>query len=281
MNSNRYYITLPTTNQEINIPIEITEDFLGRTDSIELYEDEVLGEVIGVATDFEVGRYAHNEYSPTNTETSVNYEFYFYSGNVNTLSATTCPLPTSTDLGLWVNNYLAEGFNSKELYYFANSFANSFFKLDFYDSNDEKNQTNYFTIIIPTQQGFTTTASISPYIPPVKIKIPKFKLDFVGDKEGFFVYWLDIPQFLTINTFYMSIKFFDAKEGVFVRMMNVPQCSLPNKYQFESGKYFYHKVILNYETKTYEIYDGNNPNTRIGTTTNPMKWYEYVNPPSL
>jgi hypothetical protein len=106
-------------------------------------------------------------------------------------------------------------------------------------------------------------------------------LDFVGDKEGFFVYWLDIPQFLTINTFYMSIKFFDAKEGVFVRMMNVPQCSLPNKYQFESGKYFYHKVILNYETKTYEIYDGNNPNTRIGTTTNPMKWYEYVNPPSL
>jgi hypothetical protein len=188
---------------------------------------------------------------------------------------------TASTSSNWATDYENATFTDSEIYYFANSFANSFFKLDFYDSNDEKNQTNYFTIIIPTQQGFSTTASISPYIPPVKIKIPKFKLDFVGDKEGFFVYWLDIPQFSTINTFYMSIKFFDAKEGVFVRMMNVPQCSLPNKYQFESGKYFYHKVILNYETKTYEIYDGNNPNTRIGTTTNPMKWYEYVNPPSL
>jgi hypothetical protein len=281
VNNNRYYITLPVTSQEINIPIEITEDFLGRSDSIELYEDEVLGQVIGIPFDFEVGRYSHNEYSPTNTQTSVNYEFYFYSGNPNTLSATTCPLSSSPDLTLWGNNYLAEGFNSKELYYFANSFANSFFKLDFYDRPDEKNQTNYFTVIIPTQQGFTTTASISPYIAPVQVKIPKYKLDFVGDKEGFFFYWLNVPQFLTLDTFYMSMKFFDAKLGVFVRMMNEPQCRLPNKYQFDSSIYFYNKVKLNYDTKKYEIFDGKNHNNRIGTTTNPMKWYEYVNPPDL
>jgi hypothetical protein len=197
------------------------------------------------------------------------------------LSATTCPISTSPDLTLWGNNYLAEGFNSKELYYFANSFANSFFKVDFYDRPDEKNQTNYFTIIIPTQQGFTTTASISPYIPPVQIKIPKYKLDFVGDKEGFFLYWLNVPQFLSLDTFYMSMKFFDAKLGVFVRMMNEPQCRLTNKYQFDSSIYFYNKVTLNYDTKKYEIFDGKNHNNRIGTTTNPMKWYEYVNPPSL
>lgn len=281
MNSNRYYITIPITSQEINIPIEITEDFLGRTDSIELYEDEVLGQVIGIPFDFEIGRYSHNEYSPTNFETSLNYEFYFFSGNVNTLSATTCPTPSSTGLTLWGNSYIAEGFDSKELYYFANSFANSFFKVDFYDRPDEKNQTNYFTIIIPTQQGFTTTTSISPYIPPVQVKIPKYKLDFVGDKEGFFLYWLSVPQFLSLNTFYMSMKFFDAKLGVFVRMMNEPQCRLPNKYQFDSSIYFYNKVIINYDTKKYEIFDGKNNNIRIGTTTNPMKWYEYVNPPSL
>lgn len=276
MSSRKYYITLPITDQDITIPIEITEDFLGRGDSIELYEEQVLEEVIGVATDFEVGRYSHNQYSPFNKETSVNYEFYFYSGNVNTLSST-----TTTNVNLWGNSYLAEGFDSKELYYFVNSFSNSFYKIDFYDSNDEKNQTIYFTIIIPTQQGFTTTTSISPYIPPVQVKIPKFKLDFIGDKEGFFIYWLDIPQFLTIDTFYMSAKFFDAKIGVFVRMMNEPQCNLPNKYQFDSREYFYHKVVLNYENKTYEIFDGQNINDRIGTIINPMKWYEYVNPPSL
>lgn len=270
MNSNRYYITLPVTSQEINIPIEITEDFLGRSDSIELYEDEVLGEIIGVPFDFEVGRYSHNEYTNTDTRTSVNYEFYFFNGNPVTVTAST--------INNWENSYIPEGFNTKELYYFANSFANSFFKLDFYDNPDEKNQTNYFTVIIPTQQGFTTTASISPYIPPVKIKIPKYRLDFVGDKEGFFLYWLSVPQFLSLTTFYMSVKFFDAKLGVFVRMMNEPQSNLPQAFQFDSSKYFYNIVEINYETKKYEIFDGRNPNTKVGTVSNPMKWYEYINP---
>ncbi len=273
MNNNRYYITLPTVDQEINIPIEITEDFLGRTDSIELYEDEVLGEVVGIATDFEIGRYAHNQYSPQNTETSINYEFHFYNSGGTSVSAT-----TPADINLWVQSYVAEGFTPRELYYFAKPFSNSFYKLDFYDINDEKSQTNYFTVIIPTQQGFTSATTISPYIPPVNVKIPKFKLDFVGDKEGFFLYWLDVPEFLTINTFYMSVKFFDAKIGVFVRMMNEPQCNLPNKFEFNSGIYFYNKVVLDFENQTYEIYDGRNHNNRVGTTSNPMKWYEYINP---
>ncbi len=278
MNSNRYYITLPVTNQEINIPIEITEDFLGRTDSIELYEQEVLDEVIGIATDFEIGRYSHNEYLANHQnsvpETSINYEFFFYNSGGTSVSAS-----TPANVGLWVTSYEAEGFTPRELYYFANSFSNSFFKLDFYDSPDEKNQTNYFTIIIPTQQGFTTGSTVAPpFSPPVNIKIPKFKLDFVGDKEGFFIYWLDLPQFLTLNTFYMSAKFFDAKIGVFVRMMNEPQCNLPNKFQFDSDIYFYNKVILSYEDKTYQIFDGRNNNIRVGTKYNPMKWYEYVNP---
>ena len=272
---NKYYITLPTVNQQINIPIEITEDFLGRSESIELYEDEVLGEVLGTATDFEVGRYSHNQYSSTNSETSVNYEFYFYNSGSTTVSAT-----TSSNSNLWVSSYIAEGFTPRELYYFSNQFSKSFFKLDFYDSNIEKSQTNYFTIIIPTQQGFTSGTSISPYTPQVNVKIPKFKLDFVGDKEGFFIYWLDVPQFIDINTFYMSAKFFDAKLGVFVRMMTKPQSSLPNKFNFDSSLYFYNKVILNNQNKTYQIFDLINPNFRIGTTTNPMKWYEYVNPPA-
>jgi hypothetical protein len=37
-------------------------------------------------------------------------------------------------------------------------------------------------------------------------------------------------------------------------------------------------ITLDFENQTYEIYDGRNHNNRVGTTSNPMKWYEYINP---
>jgi hypothetical protein len=100
-------------------------------------------------------------------------------------------------------------------------------------------------------------------------------LDFVGDKEGFFLYWLASKGFLDINTFYMSAKFFDGRLGAFVKMMNEPQSSLPNKFVFDNSRYFFNKVVLDYNNKTYEIFDY--LDNRIGAGT-PIKWYEYINP---
>lgn len=271
--SNYYYFRLPITNQTIQLPIEIQWDFLGRSDSLQIYETEVIREIIGSPEDFEIAQFAHNTISPINFSTEINYEFYFYNtGSSIVVSATTNPND-------WKLSYITEGFTTKEIYYFSKPFTNSFFKLDFYDSPDPKNQTNYFTVIIPTQQGFTTSASTSPLTPDVQIKIPKFKLDYVGDKEGFFFYWLRNTNYLNINTFYMSAKFFDAKIGVFVKMMNQPQSTLPignGRFNFSGSTYFYNKVVLDYETKTYEVFD--NSNVRIGgLVNNPIKWYEYVN----
>lgn len=265
---NKFYFTVPDVNQGIQLPLEIKWDFDGRTDSIELYEDEVIKEVIGIADDFEIARFSHKEDIQTN-KTEINYEFNFFNGiDVQT--------SVSTD---WINSYLAEGFTTEEIYFYKNPFTKSFFKLDFYNTPDTKTQTNYFTVILPTQQGDVENASISP-IPPfdnVPIKKPKYKLDFVGDKEGFFLYWLRKTEFLNINTFYMSAKFFDAKLGVFVKMMNRPQSSLPvNQFQFNPNDYFYYKVELDYTNKTYQVFDY--LNVRVGTNT-PIIWYEYVNPP--
>ncbi len=271
--SNYYYFRLPITNQSIQLPIEIQWDFLDRSDSIEIYQDEIVKQVIGSPEDFEVTQFAHDVVSPLDPKTEINYEFYFYNtGSSTSISATTNPND-------WVNSYVTEGFTTKEIYYFSNSFTKSFFKLDFYDNPDPKNQTNYFTIIIPTQQGFTMTASTSPYTPDVLIKKPKFKLDYVGDKEGFFIYWLRSRSYIDIDTFYMSAKFFDAKIGVFVKMMNQPQSVLPNgvgKFNFSGSTYFYNKVVLDYDRKTYQIF--NSSGQRIGgDNSNPIKWYEYVN----
>lgn len=271
MSVNKYTIKQRgVVDKQINIPIQLSWDYLGVSDSIDEYESKIIDEVIGKGWDFEVSRFSHEPYG-VDESTAINYEFYFYSGG------------SMNDITNWRINYISEGFTTQEIFYYSNAFTNSFFKLDLFDSLDEKKQTNYVTIILPTQQGLTMDAIMQRT--PVKIKKPKYILDFVGDKEGFFIYWLNSRDFLNIDTFYMTAKFFDAKRGGFVRMMtgsndasdltNGPQSKLGNKYIFDNSQYFYYVVRLDYSKKTYQVFNTNNQ--RLGTTI-PIKWFEYVNP---
>ena len=264
-------------DNQITIPIELSWDYLGLDQSIEAYEDEVITQVIGVGRDFEVTRFAHAPLTGATDATDVQYEFNFFSGG---------SLDNSTN---WKCDYQMEGFTTQEIFYYTNNYSNSFFKLDFYDNVDDKRQTNYFTVIIPTQQGLTMDAIMQRT--PIKIKKPYFVLDYVGDKEGFFFYWLKKRTFLDIRTFYMTAKFYDAKRGYFIKMMNMPQSSLPsgsnlsaNKYTFDSTKYFYYRVEMDYELHQYQVFNIN-PNQSIYNLSGqragagiPIKWYEYVNP---
>lgn len=265
------------TDKQINIPIELSWDYEGLDFAIDEYETQVITEVIGVGRDFEVSRFSHAPASGTTNNTEVNYEFYFYSGG------------SLDNIANWRINYISEGFTPQEIYYYTNNFTNSFFKLDLYDTPDDKTQKNYITIIIPTQQGLKMETQMQRT--QVLIKKPKFVLDFIGDKEGFFIYWLKSRQFLDISTFYMSAKFYNAKTGEFTKMMtgngtdpldltNGPQSDIPGlgqaKYNFDNTQYFYYTVKLDYDTQTYQIY--NTRNQRLGTNI-PIKWFEYVNPP--
>lgn len=267
---NNYRFTIPENDEYINIPLEIKWDFQGRDESIELYEEDVIEQIIGGPRDYEIIRFSH-DFHTNNTKTDLNYEFNFFDNNPGTGSDIL--VATSTD---WAPTYLNEGFTSNQIYYYDSPFTKSFFKLDFYDTNESANQTLFFTIIIPTQQGGTESASISPIIPNVNIKTPIFKLDFVGDKEGYFIYWIRDKNTIDISTFYMSAKFFNARLGGFMRMMTTPQSNLPNKFLFDDTKYFYYKVVLDYNKYAYSIYDITN--NRVGTTSS-IKWYEYVNQP--
>ena len=259
-------------NNQLTIPVQLTWDDLGQDQNIEAYETEVITEVIGRGRDFEVSRFAHSPLTgATNDPTDIKYEFYFYSGGSLDVESN------------WKTDYVAEGFTTQEIYYYTNNFSNSFFKLDLYDNFDEKRQKNYVTIIIPTQQGLTMNAIMQTT--DVIIKKPSFVLDYVGDKEGFFIYWLKKRNFLDIDTFYMTAKFYDAKRGFFTKMMNMPQSSLSgNKYVFDSSQYFYYRVHLDYDSQEYQVFNMNpnqtiylNDGERAGTLE-PIKWYEYVNP---
>lgn len=264
MNVNKYRILLPTTTDKyINIPVEINWDLLDRSDSIVEFEKSAIKEILNQEKDFEVARFAHSESSIINT-TDVNYEFYF------------APSGATSANTIWNCSYIVQGFGSQEVYYYRKSFENSFFKLDFYNTPNQISQTNYITTILPVQQGFTTPSQVGYSVE--NIKIPKFKLDYLGDKEGFFLYWLKKRTFLNINTFYMTAKFFDAKSGSFIKMMNRPQSTLTgiNKFNFPPDKYFYYKVVLNYDDFTYKIFDVIT-GTEVGDSQNPIKWYEYLN----
>jgi hypothetical protein len=78
----------------------------------------------------------------------------------------------------------------------------------------------------------------------------------------------------------MSAKFFDARTGVFTRMINrvqiVPNI-LPTQFTFNNADYFYYRVKLDYQTFTYKVTDVLT-GIDTGTATQPIKWYEYINP---
>jgi len=254
------------TDKLINIPIELSWDYDGIDQSIDLYEEDVITEVIGVGRDFEVSRFVNEPYSSVTNfnKTEINYEFYFHSGT------------SVTNINNWDINYLTEGFTAQDIFFYRRNFSNSFFKLDFYDSPDEKQQTNFLTTIIPTQQGLNMTTVMQRQI--VEIKKPKFILDYVGDKEGFFIYWLKKRNFLDINKFYMSAKFYNAEIGAFVRMINQPQSSIPNSQtNLDTLTYFYYLLNLDYPKQTYTVTTLNG--IRLGEPSKPIKWFEYVNPP--
>lgn len=268
MNANRIKIVKDDIDKFVNIPISMQWDFMGRDDSISEYEIDAIKQVTGAPIDFEISRFAHNIFS--NSESAINYDFNFYDYSL--------PITANT-VGVWSNTYLNAGFSTQEVYYFSKPFTKSFFKLDFYDTPDERTQQIYLSIILPVQQGLTQNVSLSPLTPNVDIKRPYMVLDYIGaDKEGFFIYWLRDRNFIDISTFYMTAKFFDGRQGFFKQMTNTRQDLItPNKFNFNNADYFYYKVDLNYSNKTYEVFS-TSTNSRVGDSNTPIIWYEYVNP---
>lgn len=277
--NNNYFRKIQTVNEQfINIPIELTFDMEGREDLISQWEDQVIEEVLNPINDFEITKFAHKDYFENNVlKTAINYEFYFFD-YLTDLTAST--------ITNWNTDYENASFTDSEIYYFANSFKGSFFKLDFYDSNISETQTILLSVIIPTQQGLKEPGTIGPPLnqTQVEVKKPKFVLDYSGaDKEGFYIYWLKDRGYIDRNEFYVSAKFFNAKKGQFVRLINTPQSSFVgnNRFNIDKTEYFYYKYELNYSTNQYEVYTYDNTigNTqRVGTTITPITWYEYVNP---
>lgn len=275
---NKYKILLNNTDKQIDIPIKMDFDFYDQDNDIDIFQEKTELEIIGKPIDFESRRFSHSGYTTGNSTTlltDINYKFYFFN------SATAISAATSAN---WDSNYLTTGlFSERNLYYFEDPFNKSFFKIDFYDSPNDTNQTIYLTVILPVQQGvklrYPTVPTISPFIYDVDLSQPIFKLDSIGaNKEGFYIYWINNTRFINVTTFYMSAKFFNGRTGKFERMMNRNQASLGGtRFNFNPETHFYNKVVINYNTSVYSVFDPFTGN-RIGTVSQPINWYQYVSP---
>jgi hypothetical protein len=147
--------------------------------------------------------------------------------------------------------------------------------LDFYDTPSESEQQNYLTIILPTTQGEQMPVVMQGQ--NVLINKPKFSLDYVGDTDGFFIYWLKSKEYIDIDQFYVSCKFYNAKTGEFTRMINRPQnLQTINTFAVNNLFNFYYIYKLDYPSEKYLVYDLLTF-SRVGTNV-PIKWYEYVGP---
>lgn len=100
------------------------------------------------------------------------------------------------------NSYAAVGITSADTKDNSNAFKNSFFKLNFYDSNT----------------GETNNFIFSEYINTFDSTKPTFKLNTL--------YWLRNDEYFMDNntnrTLYMSAKFFNAKNGKIHTFINLP-----------------------------------------------------------
>ena len=302
MSVNRYRTAINPNDKYIDIPIEIKFDVLGREQLIEEFQQEAVNVLTNPIKDFDVTKFAHTEYQHTQIvqqqiqtsggpflppiiltipipittqKSSINYEFHFFDG----LSAITACTASN-----WKVDYEDAVFNDNEIYYFANNFKGSFFKLDFYDKPTNENQQIFLSIILPTQQGEKEPGFVGPpqNLKPVEVKKPKYKLDYQGaDKEGFYVYWVRDRTLVNLNEFYVSAKFFNAKIGQFIRMINTPQSQFlgANLFNIDKTTYFYYKYILDYDTNEYQVFKENgNSVQRVGQINSPIKWYEFINP---
>jgi len=252
MEYHKFKVRLDQNDKNLILPIKIGWDFLNRGNSIEKYESDILPEIINPETDFETKRFSFKGSEITKT-TDINYSFKFRSNNN------------------WLSNYNIAGFTNNEIKFNANSFSNSFFKLDLYDSPDIKGQKNYITIIIPTYESKIINGGV----------ISDFKLNFIRNSEGYFIYWLKDRSYIDISEFYMSAKFFNAKIGRFVRFLTRPQNNTgsSSEFNFNSQNYFYYKIKLDYDNMNYEVYDiSGDDELYVGYDTKPINWYEYVNP---
>jgi hypothetical protein len=228
------------SNNELKIVINPIQDFgvdLGWEDNFKEYEDDALRKVINPINNYETVRYSHKEYPIPlfNTEKQNDIWYYFY-----LLSGST-----------YVQNYETIGITLNENAKMLKQSTETFFRLEFYKTpnNDLPSRSNRRLVMtrnlsLPlSERYFNTTINDN-------IFIPIFTGSNFKNKENMYHFWFkDDTVFddteLTGNTFWMTVKLYNADDGSIIDFVN--------------------KDLITTGTTITE---------RVGMSGNPIKFYE-------
>jgi hypothetical protein len=245
---NNFKILKSNIDRNLVIPINLKWDFLDREDSLNVYQESIITEIIGEPENYETARFSYNY--------PVKYVFNFKNtGNTD-----------------WVNSYVDSGrFTENQVLNKTNAFLKSFFKIDFYDNQNTRRRKNFLTIIL-NKKNDTTNIELNNDQGIEQLSIPSFSLNPLTNPEGFYLYWFENPNILNLNKLYMTVKFFDGSNGTFTTFTTKKQTDTSTPNRLDSD-YFNREVNFNYTNYTYTI-----QNIGSQTTLTTINWYEYINP---
>ena len=294
MAANRIQIKASNTNKKITVPLGDTFDELGREQLINIYEEVEQQDNINVIQDFETTKYAFNN---SVSGDSIYYQFEFLDS-----------------ANAYQSSFLDIGFTAFELASEAKVVTRSFFKFNFYDSPDRKQQKMVFSNIMPINNCLKGgNVLVDPLTDPLEyynqiakgitlpvwnFLEPKVRLrPRPGVNENYYIHWFKKRDLYEGNVFYMSCQFFNAKTGKITRMINESP-PLPMPVTYDPIDYFYYEVLLkiepiptnnpryNYKVRKYTVNNYNAGQVGMGVAVGtgfppgqqPIKFYEHVNP---
>jgi hypothetical protein len=246
---NNYKILKFNGDRNLIVPINMNWDFLDREDALNVYEESIITEIIGNPENYETSRFSYR------------FPFKQVFNFKNT---------GDTD---WVNSYVDSGrFSENAVLNKTNAFKKSFFKIDFYDSQNTRRRKNYLTIIL-NKKNDTIDIELPNNQGIGKLSVPSYSLNPLTNPEGFYLYWFENPDILNLTKLYMTVKFFDGADGTFTVFTTKKQTDSTTPYKLTTD-YFMREVNFNFTNKTYTIQNINSQNV-LST----LNWYEYKNPP--
>jgi len=212
MAANRIQIKASDTNKKITIPLGQGFDELGREQLIDIYEEVELQDNINIINDYETTKYAFNN---SVSGDSIYYQFEFLD-----------------QTNAYQSNFTTLGFTEFELANDANVVIKSFFKFNFYDSPDRKQQKMVFSNIMPLNNCLkggnvpvnVTTDPLEYYtqlsngVLPAdiswKLIEPKVRLrPRPGLNENYYIQWFKKEIYMKERYFICHVNFLTLKQG--------------------------------------------------------------------
>lgn len=258
-----------------NLIINKEQDFqnnLGWEENMLQFEDEVLSTIINPIENYETVRYIHKPYDTevsglTFSQTDIWYSFYFTSGSTYT------------------QDYNVVGIDTHENAKMLKQATESFFRLEFYKTPHISGTTYQAPTRSNRKLSFARNLSLplgeKYFYTGNNINEDIFFPVFMGsnyrNKENMYLFWFQDESVLSESvlsgdTFWMTVKFYNANDGSIIDFVNRP---IYSGVEIVESTDMYYKLVIDRSDYTYQYfrYTGTT-GSRVGESVDPIKFYE-------